>query len=117
LGLIGMVLDVNLPRAQEGYHGTWECAGADEHAPRWRMEIPLLMQSQPVGHLHLVGEPSGLSARGDLEQVLVLLEPLEAKLRTLVGRDAAVRIISDGAARPESLQVEAVELLSWRHPR
>ena len=90
---------------------------ADEHAPRWKMEIPLLMHGQTVGHLHLSGEPSGVSTRGDLEQVFVLLEPLEAKLQTLVDRDAAVPVSPGGAATLESSQVEAVELLSWRHPR
>lgn len=118
LGLIGMALDVNLPRAQEGYHGTWECAAADEHAPRWRMEIPLLLQGQLVGHLHLTGEPSGNSARNDLEQVFVLLEPLEAKLRTLVDRDVATLVpVGVGATVLSRGDDESLTLLAQQHPK
>jgi UDP-GlcNAc:undecaprenyl-phosphate GlcNAc-1-phosphate transferase len=84
LSLTEIRLDLNLPRAGEGYHACWDRPVAGQREHHWRMEIPLVVGGEAVGFLTVIGVHAGLSACENIEHLLGLLEPFETQFRALV---------------------------------
>ncbi len=82
LSLARIHLDVNLPFEHESYNATWDRTPAVPPDECWRLEIPLVVDSQPAGRLTVLGLPNGTSACVELEHLLDLLTPIEERLRT-----------------------------------
>ncbi len=83
LALAQVHLDVNLPTQHEEFNAVWELQPAVPPHLCWRLEIPLVVDSQPAGRLTVLGLPNGRSACEEVGQLLELLAPIEGKLRSL----------------------------------
>lgn len=81
LALAQVHLDVNLPTQHEEFNALWEQQPAVPPSDCWRLEIPLVVNSQPAGRLTVLGLPNGRSACQEVSQILELLEPIEGRLR------------------------------------
>lgn len=81
LALAQVHLDVNLPTEHEEFNALWERQPAVPQSQCWRLEIPLVVNSQLAGRLTVLGVPNGRSACQEVGQLLELLEPIEGKLR------------------------------------
>jgi UDP-GlcNAc:undecaprenyl-phosphate GlcNAc-1-phosphate transferase len=84
LALTEIQLELNLPRAGEGYHACWDRPVNGDREQHWRMEMPLIVGEESVGVLTVTGKHSGVSACGSIEQLLSLLEPFETQFRALM---------------------------------
>jgi UDP-GlcNAc:undecaprenyl-phosphate GlcNAc-1-phosphate transferase len=120
LALTEIRLDVNLPRLHEGYHAFWELPVIHEYQQRWRMEIPLVIDDQMMGHLTVVGQHGGQSAHADIARFLALLETFELQLRAMAQHAATLPAVGDGAAAthaaPQS-QPPLVPIFARQHPK
>ncbi len=93
LELSRISLDVNLPAIQENYHATWQQAEPADHAQCWRLELPLVIGSQPAGALVILGRPNGEATAQHLERLVDLLEPFEREFRLLTAPDSAAATV------------------------
>ncbi len=81
LDLIEVVLDVNLAAAQEGFHASWRRPSATEKQERWTADVPLFSGNHVIGRLHVCGiRPQGMTSCETINQLMELLEPLEAEI-------------------------------------
>lgn len=83
LGLKEMHLDVNLPRVHEGFHASWEYPSMEEAPKSWRVEVPLIVEDQLMGHLTIVAQHGGGSASEEIERLLSILKPFKAQFRAI----------------------------------
>ena len=88
LGLQQIDLDLNLPQVQEGFNATWERPSIGHSDRRWKMVLPLVATDQLLGQLTICGERNGEPLCDDINLLLELVEPFEARLRTLTEPDA-----------------------------
>ena len=111
-------LNVNAPRSREGYHAHWEYPAADDLNRQWRLELPLIVNQQRIGHLLLVGQHTCSSAHQDLQQILILVQEFETMLQTIVEEQTPVVVIGKSGA-DESLQPVApgADHLARKHPK
>jgi UDP-GlcNAc:undecaprenyl-phosphate GlcNAc-1-phosphate transferase len=117
LALTEIRLDVNLPRFQEGYHAFWELPAIHEYQQRWRMEIPLVIDDQMMGHLTVVGQHGGQSAHTDIARFLTLLETFEAQLRAMAQHSATMPEGNGIAAAHEASQQPMLSIFAQPHPK
>jgi UDP-GlcNAc:undecaprenyl-phosphate GlcNAc-1-phosphate transferase len=85
LNLRGLVLDVNAPAVQEGYHARWFRTSAGdgrEDAAVWLAEIPLTAAGQSVGRVTITGERDGEAVWRKLAAIAEIAEQIEAVLET-----------------------------------
>jgi UDP-GlcNAc:undecaprenyl-phosphate GlcNAc-1-phosphate transferase len=95
-------LNVHAPMIQEGFHATWSRPTTEpEHT--WHLDLPLVAQGHRIGQIEFGGEHRPLHARIDVERILALFEPLEAKLELIFMASAT-------SAVPASLSVAHVHL-------
>ncbi len=107
LSLLEIRLDVNVSRAQEGYHAFWQRPGGDEQDRPWRLEVPLLVGGQTVGSLVLVGRHGDRAISEEMQAVALRLEAFDQQLRQLIEEPATVvlsgRVSGEGGKPSESL--------------
>lgn len=111
LALAQVHLDVNLPTEHEEFNAVWERQPPvpDHHC--WRLEIPLVVDSQPAGRLTVLGLPNGRSPCEEVGQLLAVLGPIEHQLRNLSEPQHAPPSPPERPSRPNSealAQQEAV---------
>ena len=119
-GLIEIRLEVNAPRSHEGYHAQWECPVTDLPSGLWRLEFPLLVAGQWMGHLLLVGRPRCRTLYQDFQHLLPLLRGFESSLQVVAGKEIPVAVGGGHAADGlQSLPTEPLEIadISRRHPK
>lgn len=82
--LVDVRLDINLASIQEGFHAAWSRPSRSEKRERWRTEIPLFAGQHVVGRLVISGsQRQGVSSCQAIDQLMELLEPLEAEIVAL----------------------------------
>ncbi len=118
-------LDVNLPVAQEGFHGSWKrCQGDDDQDRRWRIELPLAAGGQHVGRVVVSGVRNGQSVGQIMEQMIDVLEPFEDQMASVAAaklphEEPALAAATAGVAAvsgdPQGLPAAVPHLP--RHPR
>jgi hypothetical protein len=85
LNLTDVRLDVNLAAVQEGFHASWRRPSRADKSERWNAEVPLFAGEHVVGRLTVGGtRPSGYSSCETINQLMEMLEPLEAEIVALV---------------------------------
>jgi len=89
LNLIDVKLDVNLAALQEGFHAAWRRPSRSEKSQRWSAEVPLFSGEHVIGLLSVFGNrPQGMSSCETINQLMELLEPLEAEIVALATANA-----------------------------
>jgi UDP-GlcNAc:undecaprenyl-phosphate GlcNAc-1-phosphate transferase len=84
LNLIDVKLDINLAAVQEGFHASWRRPSRSEKSQRWSAEVPLFSGEHVIGRLSVTGNrPPGMSSCQTINQLMELLEPLEAEIVSL----------------------------------
>jgi len=79
--LVEVKLDINLASIEEGFHASWVQPCNSEKHERWRTEIPLFADQHVVGRLVVTGRRrEGISSCQAIDQLLDMLEPLEAEI-------------------------------------
>ena len=100
--LVDVKLDINLASIQESFHASWMRPSKSEKRERWRTEIPLFSDHHVVGRLVITGSRrEGVSTCQAIDQLMELLEPLEAEIVALASPQERIE------SSPE--QVEQVE--------
>ncbi|MGL4552597.1 MAG: hypothetical protein ACRC33_15600, partial [Gemmataceae bacterium] len=87
--LSGLVLDVNAPAVQEGYHARWYRAGqghAAEEADAWYAELPLSVAGKSVGRITVSGERDREPVWRKVAAFAEIAEQIEAMLECGAGR-------------------------------
>lgn len=88
LNLIEVKLDLNLAALQEGFHASWRRPSRSEKSQRWSAEVPLFSGEHVIGRLSVTGNrPQGMSSCETINQLMELLEPLEAEIVSLAGNN------------------------------
>jgi UDP-GlcNAc:undecaprenyl-phosphate GlcNAc-1-phosphate transferase len=87
LNLRSLVLDVNAPAVQEGYHARWfRAAGAGREEPEvWSADIPLTAAGQSVGRITITGQRDGEAVWRKMAAIAEVAEQIEAVLEARVG--------------------------------
>ena len=84
LNLLEVRLDLNLAAKQEGFHATWRGSSTSERRERWSAEIPLFAEEHLIGQLTVYGnKPTGATSCETIQQLMDMLEPLEAEIVAL----------------------------------
>ena len=119
LSLHKIRLDLNLPTMGEGYNATWENARSADLDECWRVELPLVIDKQPVGRLVVTGHHQQASPREGIGLLLSLIEPLENQLRRQFGWGSLPGASSEQAelALAGEPPAEALQTLGPRLPR
>ena len=82
--LVDIKLDINLASVQEAYHASWRRPSRTDRRERWRTEIPLFCEQHVIGRLTVSGSRRhGVSSCEAIDQLLEMLEPLEAEIVSL----------------------------------
>ncbi|MCX7424615.1 MAG: MraY family glycosyltransferase [Planctomycetia bacterium] len=109
LRLTEIRLDVHVPTMHEAYHASWERPRRSKNDRCWRVEIPLVINDCPIGRVRISGQRNGQSACLDIQQLMELIEPFEARIQSLAGQpvrgvagDEAVLDRPDMAGQPKS---------------
>ncbi len=84
MNLIRMHLDVNLPTIHESYNATWDRHGPATQDERWQIDFPLCACGRAVGRLAATGYSNGGGMSEQVEEIALLIEPLEARLCAMV---------------------------------
>lgn len=93
LDLIEVKLDVNLAALQEGFHASWRRPCRTEKSQRWGAEVPLFSGEHVIGRLTVCGNrPMGMTSCETINQLMELLEPLEAEIVALAANNAAKKL-------------------------
>ena len=87
LQLCSIRLDVNLPTIHESFHASWERPKQPRSDKCWSIEVPFVINSNPVGRVCINGERNAHSACQDIQQLMELIEPFEARLREIADQD------------------------------
>ena len=114
LSLSRISLNLSFPISHKGFNATWERSASDDTERCWRMEVPLLVEGQPVGHLTILGQRNGQPASREIECSLDLLEEFETQLLAMANRESPVLVL----AQPLSLHEPKNSLdLTQKHPK
>ncbi len=116
LCLCSIRLDVNVPALNESFHASWERPQQPGGDKCWRVEVPLITNSHPVGRVCIVGARNGHSACQDIQQLMELIEPFEARLQSL----AAEKDAKDASLEEEpsaTLDHEDIHVTTDQHPK
>lgn len=87
LRLNSIRLDVNLPTVHESFHASWERPRRTKSDKCWIVEVPLVINGHAVGRVCIQGERNNHSACQDIQQLMDLIEPFEAKLQEVAAQD------------------------------
>jgi UDP-GlcNAc:undecaprenyl-phosphate GlcNAc-1-phosphate transferase len=113
LALHRICLDLNLPMAHEGFHATWERHPDKDSEYHWQVEIPLMIDSHPVGHVTVGGGANGRPVCMELEQLVDLLMPFESRLQALTANDDDAEPAGGGDG---DLSDHAAAVFAAKHP-
>jgi len=116
LQLIKIRLDVNIPTMSEAYHAAWEQPSHAAGGCRWHIEIPLVLHDRSVGLVQVTGQHDQQSACSDIEQLMELIEPFNAKLQTIATQDEAPTPSIDDEAIT-TLSHDGVDSPTDRYPK
>ncbi|MBN1912280.1 MAG: undecaprenyl/decaprenyl-phosphate alpha-N-acetylglucosaminyl 1-phosphate transferase [Pirellulales bacterium] len=83
LSLTEVRLDVNMPTVHEAYHAVWECPRRSKESVCWHVEVPLVASGRSIGQVRISGERNGQSACLDIQHLMELIEPFEARMQML----------------------------------
>jgi len=87
--LVDIRLDINFAAVQEAFHASWRGPTKSERRERWRTEIPLFSDEHLIGRLTVSGgRQPGVSSCEAIDQLMELLEPLEAEVVALASSQA-----------------------------
>lgn len=117
LSLSEVHLDVNLPAVEEGYHASWERPRREDLDPCWRLELPLMVANQSIGSLVIVGQCNQESACDDIQRLLDLIEPFEARLSALSREELPVPTAEDALAVAEGRNDQVASVQTRKHPK
>ncbi len=117
LSLTEIQLELNLPRAGEGYHAFWDRGLNGDREQHWRMEMPLVVDEETVGVLTVTGKHTGASACGNIEQLLSLLEPFEMQFRALMSDPPTPVPVLSAKLEPTCEARRAATVLTRSHPK
>lgn len=81
--LLEIHLDVNMPTVHEAYHASWESSRRTNRDCCWRIDVPLLANAQPVGRIRITGVQQGPSTCLQIQELMELIEPFEARIHEL----------------------------------
>jgi len=84
LDLHGIRLDVNLPALREGFHGAWENRQGTEPERDWNVDLPLLVDYNPIGRLRLSGTVGNVALWEAIPPMLEVIKQFDVRLRTLL---------------------------------
>jgi UDP-GlcNAc:undecaprenyl-phosphate GlcNAc-1-phosphate transferase len=119
LNLSGLVLDVNAPAVQEGYHARWfrRAGRAGREEPEvWSADIPLTATGQPVGRITITGQRDGVAVWRKVAAVAEVAEQIEAVLETWEDRnviaDCRLEIADSQRKQPSSSGLSICDLQS-----
>ena len=104
-GLHAVYLDVNAPAFNECYHARWERpTKSAEYRQAWRLEIPLSVGLQHVGHLELAGDPALSSNDENVQQLMAIARWLQRAIQvTLQPADATAPNHADNPPYSENM--------------
>jgi UDP-GlcNAc:undecaprenyl-phosphate GlcNAc-1-phosphate transferase len=116
--LVNVNLDINLASIQEGFHASWARPSKSEKRERWWTEIPLFAAEHVVGRLTISGSRrEGVSSCEAIDQLMEMLEPLEAEIVALaLDRQEAIGPAVSPAASGPSLPSASSPDLSANGP-
>jgi UDP-GlcNAc:undecaprenyl-phosphate GlcNAc-1-phosphate transferase len=87
LNLKTICLDVNAPSVHESYHARWDCPANDasdaENPSLWFSEIPLVVGTQVVGRIEVVGQRDQEPVWKKVATLTRLVEDVEAAVFTI----------------------------------
>ena len=116
LRLCSIRLDVNVPTVHESFHASWERPQQPRGDSCWRVEVPLVINSYSVGRICIVGDQNKHSACQDIQQLMELIEPFEARLLSI----AAQKDAKDSSLDEEPLATldhEDIHAATDQHPK
>jgi len=87
LQLVKVRLDINIPTMAEAYHASWERSSTIGEGCRWHVDVPLIINGHPVGHVFIVGERTEHSACQDIQQAMDLVKPFKSRLQNLATQE------------------------------
>ena len=94
--LVDVKLDINLASIQESFHASWMRPSRSEKRERWRTELPLFSDHHVVGRLVITGSRrDGVSTCQAIDQLMELLEPLEAEIIALASPQERKEAVSE----------------------
>ena len=105
LRLSSIRLDVNLPTIHESFHASWERPKLPRADKCWHIEVPLVINSHPVGRVCIRGERNGHSACQDIQQLMELIEPFEAKLHEVAAQEPSANESNNGQLCEDAGQI------------
>jgi UDP-GlcNAc:undecaprenyl-phosphate/decaprenyl-phosphate GlcNAc-1-phosphate transferase len=89
-GLVELVLDVNAPAFQEGFHARWHRPGdAVGHRVQWRTQMPLIVDGQCIGRLEFTAGREQLLARESFQHLMTLTQAVESGVALLLAAPLA----------------------------
>ena len=119
LRLCSIRLDVNLPTIHESFHASWERPKQPSSDKCWTVDVPLVINSNPVGRVCIQGERNRHSACQDILQLMELIEPFEVRLREIAGQDKPEIVVneSEGERPPPQPDLEEIPARAERRPK
>jgi UDP-GlcNAc:undecaprenyl-phosphate GlcNAc-1-phosphate transferase len=112
LNLRSLVLDVNAPAVQEGYHARWFRGPGPEpgEAEVWLVDIPLSAAGQAVGRVTITGPHDGEAVWRKVAAVAEVAEQIEAVLASRSPTSRPEPQTSDADAAPVAVAVCDLEI-------
>jgi UDP-GlcNAc:undecaprenyl-phosphate GlcNAc-1-phosphate transferase len=89
-------LDVNLPLLHESFNASWEKPCQDDTVLDWRVEMPLLIASETVGRIVMVGKADAALRRENILRLLDVCDACNLCVQAIVAQSAT----SHGPAKP-----------------
>ena len=87
--LVKMQLNLSLPRLHESFYATWSKPGRHSKDLSWQADIPLIVDGQSVGRLHVTGLQNEEYASKEMNQFIDFVETLELQLNLLIHQEVA----------------------------
>lgn len=92
LQLTKINLDLNVPAISENFHGNWSSNGHEERQSEWKLKLPLAVAGHSAGSLTIAGNRDDRSACPNIELILEIVEPFEARLRDLTFDEIVAKV-------------------------
>ena len=83
-------LDINMTAERESYHARWEQPDQLSREFGWRLEVPLLLGQQAVGHVAVFGAHGNQPGVEELQQLFALVGPVESLFLEIAGSSLPV---------------------------
>ena len=83
LKLCEIRFDVNMPAMREGFHGSWNRDDRSHSERLWSLGMPLSSKGRVIGRLAIVGETDTAPLAERLDEVVEMIDSVEAILDDL----------------------------------